>query len=71
MKIANRNAAITPVSQSQRSPLVAGALTCWAALLVAGCGGGGADVLENSVTTIQSVSDHTGPSPATADVQAF
>jgi len=42
-----------------------------AALALSACGGGGAPVTANPVTTVSAGSDYTGPAPTTADVQAF
>ena len=42
-----------------------------AALALSACGGGGAPVTANPVTTVSAGADYTGPAPTTADVQAF
>ncbi|HEY5624784.1 MAG TPA: LamG domain-containing protein [Gammaproteobacteria bacterium] len=42
-----------------------------AAVVIAGCAGGGADTEINAIIGALDVPDYTGPVPATADVQAF
>jgi hypothetical protein len=47
-------------------------LTLFSALVLNACGtGSGAPVVQNDLTTTQSVSNYSGPPPATEDVQAF
>ena len=58
-------------SPSTHARAISGLVVTLAALLLAGCGGGGAEVQQNPVTSVPPVADYTGPAPATADVQAF
>ena len=44
--------------------------TCGLLALLAGCGGG-ADTVENPVTSVGTPATYSGPPPATADVQSF
>ena len=39
--------------------------------MLAGCGGGGVETVQNPVTGTDPLPDYSGPAPATADVQAF
>jgi hypothetical protein len=57
---------------STRNLLLRVTLLCGVVLAVHGCGGGsGASTQTNPITTAPSVSNYTGPAPATADVQSF
>ncbi|MEM1433681.1 MAG: LamG domain-containing protein [Pseudomonadota bacterium] len=62
----------TNTLSTHRSPLRAALLLIGLSLFVQGCGSGsGASVEENPVTVAPTVSNYTGPAPASADVQAF
>ncbi len=71
MNIEKRLVDSNALPRSAQSRVITGAVVTFAALVLAGCGGGGAEVQENPITTTPPVSDYTGPPPATADVQAF
>jgi hypothetical protein len=71
MSISQQLVENTALAQTFRSRALSGAAVTFAALVLTACGGGGAEVQQNPVTSVPPVSDYTGPAPATADVQAF
>ena len=71
MMIAQKFVDETALNHALSSRVLSGAAVTFAALVLTACGGGGAEVQQNPITSLPPVSDYTGPAPATADVQAF